>query len=224
MEKIVQNHELHACVISNYVNTWTSRGKVLARFNNSIFKIVESFGCGNSSLRIYITEKSKISASFLRADVRDGGESKIFNYCDLLLCCIHSFFVKHTERPVIYIWQTSAQWDGQSNAATLNLLKSNSLRVGVFFGSAFAVDLAGVTKLFFVILSETSFLHPISHVSINRLYCFWLISGIESTKARTSSLYVISVPSLINQSSKNGLTGSNLPVAVVNLSWTWHCV
>ena len=218
VEKIVQNHEIHAYVTSNYANTWTPRGKVFAKFNNLIFKIVESFGCGNSSLRFYYQWKSKISASFLRADIRDEGESKIFNYCDLLLCCIHSFFVKHSERPVVYISKTSTQRDGRSNAATNNLLKSDSWSVGVFFGSAFAVDLAGVTKLFSVILSETSFLHLISRVSINRLYCFWLIFGIESTKALTSSLYAISVPSLINQSSKNGLTGRNLPVTVVNLS------
>ena len=163
-----------------------------------------------------ITEKSKISVSSLRANVIDGGESKIFNYCDLLLYYIHSFFVKHSERPVIYVLKTSTQRDGRSNAATNNLLKSDSL--GAFFGSFFPVDLAGVTKLFFVILSETSSLHLISRVSINRLYCFWLISGIESTKAHTSSLYATSDPSLINQSPKNGLTGRNLPITVVNLS------
>ena len=31
-----------------------------------------------------ITEKSKISASFLRVDVRDGEKSKIFSNCNLM--------------------------------------------------------------------------------------------------------------------------------------------
>ena len=39
--------------ITNYVNTWTSRGQVLDNFNNSICKFVESFGSGDSRLRIY---------------------------------------------------------------------------------------------------------------------------------------------------------------------------
>ena len=52
----------------------------------------------------------------------------------------------------------------------LHVLNSDSLREGVFFASAFAADLAGVTKLFFVIASEISFLHSISLISINFLY------------------------------------------------------
>ena len=82
------------------------------------------------------------------------------------------FFVKQAGRPVISILKTSVEREGRSNAAALNLLKSDSLRADVFFGSVFAVDLAGVTKLFFVIVSETSFLHLISRVSTNSLYCF----------------------------------------------------
>ena len=73
---------------------------------------------------------------------------------------------------MISILKTLAQREGRNNAVALNLLKSDSLRVDVFFGSAFAVDLAGVTKLFFVIVSETRFLHLISRVSTNYLCCF----------------------------------------------------
>ena len=39
-----------------------------------------------------ITEKSKISASFLRVDVRDGVGLKIFNNWDLLLWYVLLFF------------------------------------------------------------------------------------------------------------------------------------
>ena len=86
-----------------------------------------------------------------------------------MFCC---FFVKHPGRPVISILKTLTQREGRNNAAAFNLLKSDSLRVDVFFGSAFAVDLAGVTKLFFVIPSETRFLHLISCVSTNSLFYF----------------------------------------------------
>lgn len=81
----------------------------------------------------------------------------------------------------------------------LILLKSNPVRVGVFSGSFCTVDLAGVTILFFLIVSEIPFLHPISPVSINSFCCCWPSSVIELAKAWTSSLYVISVPSLINE-------------------------
>ena len=85
------------------------------------------------------------------------------------MCC---FFVKHSGISVSSILKISAQREGRNNAAALNLLNSDSLRVDVFFGSAFAVDLARVTKLFFVIVSETSFLHLISRISTNSFYCF----------------------------------------------------
>ena len=123
-------------------------------------------------------------------------------------------FLKHSDRPVIYNPKTSAQREGQNDAATLNLLKSDSLRV-VFFGFAFAVDLAGVTKLFFVIVSEKGFLHLISHVPTKSSYFCWPTSGIVSVKARTSSLYTMSVLILIKESSKNGLIGSSFPNMVV---------
>ena len=127
-------------------------------------------------------------------------------------CC---FFLKHSGRPVIFILKTLAEREGRNNAAALNLSKSDYLRVGSFFGSAFAVDLAGVAKIFFVIVSETSFLHLISRVSTNSLYCFWPTSGIDSTKAHTSPLYETSALTLKNKSSKNGLIGSNLPITLV---------
>ena len=63
------------------------------------------------------------------------------------------------------ILKTSAQREGQNNAAALSLLKL-SLRVGVFFGSTFTVGLTGVTKNFFLVVSETSSLHLIRRVSI----------------------------------------------------------
>ena len=103
-------------------------------------------------------------------------------------CC---FFVKHSGRTVISILKTLAEREGRNNAAALNLSKSNYLRVGIFFGSAFAVHLAGDAQIFFVIVSETSFLHLISRISTNSLYCFWPTSGIDSTKAHTPCLPTI---------------------------------
>ena len=114
-----------------------------------------------------------------------------------MFCC---FFVKHPGRPVISILKTSTQREGRNNAAAFNLLKSDSLRVDVFFGSAFAVDLAGVTKLFFVVVSETSILHLISHVSKNSLCCFWHISGIASETMKHIYLECLCVKQLWNHS------------------------
>ena len=54
----------------------------------------------------------------------------------------------HSGRLVIPILKTSAQGEGRNNPAALNLLKSDSLSVGVFFGSVLDVNLAGITKLF----------------------------------------------------------------------------
>lgn len=65
------------------------------------------------------------------------------------------------------------------------------------FGFVFPVNLAGLTKLFFVIVSEISFLHLTSRLSTTFLYRCWLRSGIESTKACTA----------VNESSKNELIG-----------------
>ena len=116
-----------------------------------------------------MAEKSKIRASFLRADVRDRVGLKIFDKCDSLQWYICCFLVKHLSTPIISILKTSVQREGQNNAAALNFLKPDSLRVDVFFGSAFAVDLAEVTKLFFEILLETSFFHLIIVVSTNSI-------------------------------------------------------
>ena len=79
------------------------------------------------------------------------------------------FFVKYSGRPMISISKTLVQREGRNDDATLDFLKSDSLRVGIFFGFAFTVDLAGVTKLFFIIASETGFLHLISCLSTNSL-------------------------------------------------------
>ena len=127
-------------------------------------------------------------------------------------CC---FFVKHSGRLAISILITSAQRERRNNAASINLLKLNSLSLGVLFGSAFAVHVAGPTKSFFVIVSEAIFWHLKNCVSANSLYCCWRTSGIESTEARRFSLYAIPVPTLINESSKNRLIGSNFPITEV---------
>ena len=82
------------------------------------------------------------------------------------------FFLKAFRQTGHFYFENLGEREGRNNAAALNLSKSDYLRVGSFFGSAFAVDLAGVAKIFFVIVSETSFLHLISRVSTNSLYCF----------------------------------------------------
>ena len=197
MERIVHNHKFHMYVTSkNCQNNY-----------HKLCKFIESFGSGNSSLRIYYHWKIQNQCIFLKSWCKKQGRIE-----DFYICC---FFLKHSGRPVISILKSLGQREEQNNAAALNLLKSDSLRVDDFFGSAFAVDLAGVTKLFFIILSETSFLHLISCVSTNSFYRFWPIFGIASMKAQTSSLYAISVPTLINEPSKNGLVESNLPIMVV---------
>ena len=89
-----------------------------------------------------MAEKSKISPSFLKVEVRDRVGLKICNNCNLLpwyLCC---FFLKHSGRPVITILKTLALREERNNAAALNLFKPDSLRVDFFSESAFAVDLA----------------------------------------------------------------------------------
>ena len=124
-----------------------------------------------AALEFTIAEQSKINASFLRVDVRDGVVLKIFNNYDLLPWYICCFFVQHSGRLVISILKTSAQSEGRNNAATLNLLKSDSLKVCVFFEFfVFVVDFAGVTKLFFLVVSKISLLHLISCLSTNSLY------------------------------------------------------
>ena len=144
----------------------------------------------------FIIEKSRISASFLRVDVKDGVELKIFVNYDLIR------FEKHSGTLVGSILKTSSQKEGWS--------KTNSLHLGVFFESAFVVELAGVAKLVFVILSEVSFLQLISRVSTSHFYCCWPNSGIGLTKVHTFALYALSVPILINEFFKNGLIVSNL--------------
>ena len=55
------------------------------------------------------------------------------------------------------------------------MLKSDSLRVGVFFCYAFAVDLAGANKIIFRNCIRNKFLHLISRVSTDSLYFFSLL-------------------------------------------------
>ena len=103
-----------------------------------------------------ISEKSEIRSSFLRA-IRYGVGSNIFNNCDLLpryICCL---FEKDSGRPAISVLSTSAQSERWNYAASLNLLKLNSLSMSVLFGFPFAVYVAESTKLFLVSVSETFF-------------------------------------------------------------------
>lgn len=79
----------------------------------------------------------------MRVDVKDGVGLKIFGNCDLLR------FAKHSGTSIGSILKNSSQEVEQNNTGSLNL--------GVFFESAFAVELAGVAKLVFVVLSEVSF-------------------------------------------------------------------
>ena len=67
-----------------------------------------------------IGEKSRISASFLRVDVRD----KVGLNCELWF---------DSGRLDIFILKTFAKRKGQNNATAVNLLNSDSLKVGVFF-------------------------------------------------------------------------------------------
>ena len=83
----------------------------------------------------------------------------------------YAIFCKTFRQTGDFYFENLSQRQGQNNAATLNLLKSDSLRAGIFFGPAFAVDLTGVKESFFVIVSQTSFLHMISRVSANSLHC-----------------------------------------------------
>ena len=140
--------------------------------------------------------------------------SKIFINCDLYLgtCCC---FVKHSFRPAIFVLTASVQREKRNNAASLNLIMLHSLSIGLLFRSAFAVYVAGATKLFLLIVSETISLALKSRLSTNSLYCCWNTSSIESTDACSFSLYGISDPVLITESSKNRLIGKNLPTTVV---------
>ena len=144
-----------------------------------------------------VGEKSKISASFLRDDVRDGVESKIFGNCNFYLGRAANKAFRQTS---YFFLTTSAQREGPHNAATLYLLKSDSLRVGVFFGSIFSVNLAGVKFIFRNGIRNKFFASD--KRCINKFFIlFWPTSDKESTKAQTSSLYAMSVPTLISESS-----------------------
>ena len=49
--------------ITNCVNRWISSGQVLAKFYNSMYKFDESFGSGNSSLRISLKNPELVHLS-----------------------------------------------------------------------------------------------------------------------------------------------------------------
>ena len=98
-----------------------------------------------------IAEKCRISASFLRVGVEDGIRSEILKNFDLF-----SFLQAFRQTDHFYFQNTAPY-----------LLKSDSSREGVLFES-----LLLTTKLFFLVISETSYLHLISRVSINSFdYC-----------------------------------------------------
>ena len=160
-----------------------------------------------------ISEKSRISVSFLVVDARYRVGSKIFNNCVLLpwnICC----FCKTFRQTGHFHFDNLCKRARRNYAASLDFLKLHSLSVGVFFGSAFAVHVTGVTKLFLVIASETILLHLNSRVSTNSLYYCWRTSGIQSTKARSFSPNAMSGPTLTHESFKKGLIRSNLPTTV----------
>ena len=151
MEKIVHNHGLHVMwlqvtvkiTITNYVNRWTSRRQVLDKFYNSICKFDESFDSGNRNLRIYYHWKIQ--------------NVKIL----ITVICYRGRAAGKALRQTNHLYLTTSAQRGRNNAATLNLSKSDSLRVGVFFGSVFAVDLAGVKKVIF------------RNCIRNKFFCIW---------------------------------------------------
>ena len=125
-------------------------------------------------------------------------------------------FFRKTFRQIGHIcFDKSAERERRNNAAPLNLLKLNSFGICLLLGSICAVYVAGTTQLFLVIVSETFFGHLKSRLSKNSLHFCWFTSGIKLTKARSFSLYAMPDTTLINESSKNGFTGSNLPAMVV---------
>ena len=128
---------------------------------------------------------------------------------------ISYFFVKLLGRPAISILTTSVQRERRNNAASLNLLKLSSLTIGVLFGSAFAVYVAGATKLFILIVSQKFFWQLKSRLSTKSLHYYWRTSSTEPTNARGFALYAMPDLTLINEFSKNGLIGSNLSTTVV---------
>ena len=133
-----------------------------------------------------IAEKSRISASFLRVDVKDGVRSEILRNCDVFTFC------KHSDRPVISIFQIPL------------LICYSQILQGKAFYLGLCCRFRRSYEIIFLIISEISYLHLISRASINSFHCCWSTFRIESTKAHTSSLYRMSFPTLINESSRNG--------------------
>ena len=127
------------------------------------------------------------------------------------MCC---FFVKNSGRLVISILKTSAQCERWSDADVINFLKSDYLRVCVFFGSRFAVDWAEVTKLFFV--SETR-IFASDKPRINKFFILFFTYFQYRIDESTHLLTMrdMSVLTLINEFSENGSTWSNLQITVV---------
>ena len=68
----------------NYVNRWTSRRGIVDKFNNSICNLLKVLAVVTAAWEFTTSEKFKISASFLRVDIRYRIGLQIFNNCDLL--------------------------------------------------------------------------------------------------------------------------------------------
>lgn len=80
--------------------------------NNPSANLLKDSAVVTAACEFTITENSRISVSFLRADVGDGVGSVIFINCDLLMWYICCFFIKHSGRPVTPFLKTSAQGEG----------------------------------------------------------------------------------------------------------------
>ena len=187
---------------------WTSRRQIADKFNNCVCKFAEFLSVVTAAWEFTISEKSRIIASFVRADVRYRVGMWFATMVHLLLFC------KTFRQTDISILGISAR-KRQNNEASFIFLKLNWLCVDVLFRSAFVVYVEAAKKLFLVIVSEAIFLHRKSSVSTNSLCCCWRTSGIQTTKARSFPLHPISAPIFIDESSKNGLNGCNLPTRMV---------
>ena len=140
MGKIVHNHELHVYVTSKncqnkyhklcqYMNIqWTGSLQIQLfhlQIRWTFFAVVTAVW------KFIIAEKSRISAYFLRADVRGGIRLKIFNNRHLLSWYIFCFFGKAFRQTGHFYFENISTREGRNDAAALNLLESDSLRGGV---------------------------------------------------------------------------------------------
>ena len=129
----------------------------------------------------------------------------------VIRCC---FFGKHLGRLVSSVLTISAR-ERRNNAASPNLLQLNSFCVGIFFWSAFVIRVAGTTQLFLANVSETTFLRGKIRASTNSLYYCECTFSIESTKARSSSLYTMFFSELDKQILQEWIDWEQSPTTMV---------